>query len=107
MLSSGGGHSNITGMLALSPFGFGLLFWPILGWLLCDLRSPVSRYVFLCLMVMHYAGLILYLSLTWDDEIHALGIALGYMNFVVLSGVALAIYWVGQLFLWRAFSLAR
>jgi hypothetical protein len=49
---SGGGHSNLMLMLALAPYGAGILLWPIFGILISDLRSAWSRRIFLLVMLI-------------------------------------------------------
>jgi len=96
---SGGGHSNLILMLALAPYGAGILLWPIFGVTVSDLRSAWSRRIFLLLMLFHYSAFLLYLYQNWESEIHWLPIASSYALFVL----ALLLYVLGQLFLWKTF----
>jgi len=97
--ASGGGHSDLMLMLALSPDGAGILLWPILGFVICDLRSAWSRRIFLLLMVFHYSSFLLYLYQNWESEIRWLPVASSNVLFVL----ALGFYLSGQLLLWKTF----
>lgn len=97
--ASGGGHSDLMFMLPLAPYGAGLLLWPIFGATISDLRPAWSRRIFLLLMVIHYGGFLLYLYQNWESEIHWLPVA----SSSALFWLALGLYVLGQLLLWKTF----
>ena len=103
MIISGGGHFNLPGMLIMSPFGIGLLFWAIWGFLSVDFTSLLSKCLFLLLMVAHLAGLVFYLYLESDSEFYWLGIAMNEPTFIVFLLIQVAFYLAAQIYLWSRF----
>jgi len=69
MIMSGGGHFNLLLMLFISPFGVGLLFWPLWAYLTAGAMSRVMRAVFLSTATMHYFGLIYYVFGTDNSDL--------------------------------------
>ena len=107
IVSSGGGHSNLILMLAVAPYGTGLLVWPMLGFTTGDLRTPWSRRIFLLLTAFHYVGYLTYVVQNWESEVHWLTTAISYDSFVITSLFGLMFYVVGQVFLWSTFWKTR
>lgn len=103
IISSGGGHSNLTSMLALSPYGLGIFIWPILGFLSADFRASWSKPVFTGLMCIHFMGLIFYIYGNWEGESYWLKIAINNTNFIIMTTLGIVSYFVGQTFLWLRF----
>jgi predicted PurR-regulated permease PerM len=60
-LVSGGGHLNLPIMLFISAVWFGLLLWPLWGFLSVRFNSIVSKTLFLLTMFAHFVGLFLYI----------------------------------------------
>jgi hypothetical protein len=107
VVTSGGGHSNLITMLAVGPYGAGLLLWPILGLAASDMRPPWSNFIFLILMGVHYGNFILWLWQSWQSEMHWLAIAAQYAAFVIPAVLATGLYLLGQSFLWSIFLKHR
>ena len=87
--------------LALAPLQFGPLVWIVVFCLSADLRGRVRRIEFVCLMAIHYLGLVYDL---WWEEPYEWGLYLGALKYAFPQ---LLIYLWAQFFLWRRFIRDR
>src|SRR2546425_12680240 len=66
--ASGAGHGTGIFFAAILPYGLGLLVFPSLGFLAGDLRSFMSKVIFICVLVIHYTLVINFLRLDWMTD---------------------------------------
>jgi hypothetical protein len=60
-----------TGILiitAFGPYGIALLFWPVIAFLLADLKSIVTKCLVVIILVAHYGFIFIVLSHTGPDD---------------------------------------
>jgi hypothetical protein len=103
VLFSGGGHFMFFVRLALSPVWFGLVVWPLLGWLSIS-PTELEQKVSTALLVSHYA-LFIAMSLIFPEAIQSdlywggrPGVA-GQISMVYIPWVL--VYLAGQIYFWR------
>jgi hypothetical protein len=63
--AAGAGHGTFIFFAAISPYGFGVLAFPALGFLAGDLRPFLSKVLFISLLVVHYTLAITTLRVPW------------------------------------------
>jgi uncharacterized membrane protein (GlpM family) len=63
--ASGAGHGTGLFLVAVLPYGFGLIAFPVLGFFAGDLRPFISKLFFIFVLVTHYALVINFLRV--DD----------------------------------------
>jgi hypothetical protein len=100
LLSTGGGHGNFIWIMMFFPTMFGLLVFPVIGFLAVDLKARIYRIIFVLVMLFHYVGIFIQLygseSLLRDTrKIWALEPQ------VTILGAS--IYLLIQLFIWAFF----
>jgi hypothetical protein len=100
---SGGGHFNLPIMLFISPLWFGLLLWPLWGFLSVRFDSIVSKALFLLTMLAHFCGLFLYIVDADNSDRYWFRIGMNDSSFILFPASAVALYLVGQIFLWVRF----
>lgn len=103
MLISGGGHFNLPIMLFVSPFWFGLLFWPLWGFLSVRFNSLPSKLLFIFTMAAHFIGLVIYVRNPDNSDGYWFDIAMHDRTFILLPASAFLLYFVAQIFLWVRF----
>lgn len=103
MLISGGGHFNLPIMLFVSPLWFGLLFWPLWGFLSVRFNSLSSKLLFICTMAAHFAGLVLYIWSPDNSDGYWFDIAMHDRTFILFPASAFLLYSAAQSFLWVRF----
>jgi hypothetical protein len=103
-LASGGGHFNLMMMAFVSPYGLGLLFWPLWGYAVATSPSKPLRVVFLLTMAAHCLGLLHYIFLTDNSDAYWYGIGVrGDPGFGAAVVATMAVYVAGHVFLWFRF----
>lgn len=102
-LISGGGHFNLPVVLFTSPVFFGLLFWPLWGFMSAGFDSRAAKAVFLCTAAAHYAGIVFYVLDSGDGDLYWFRVGMNDPGFVSLPASAVALYLAGQSFLWVRF----
>jgi len=102
-VGSGGGHFNLLMMVFVSPYGLGLLFWPLWSYIVAVSLSPFMRAAFVATMSAHYLGLLHYIFLTDNSDSYWFANGARQSGFVLLVAVTLAVYLAGHLFLWIRF----
>jgi hypothetical protein len=103
VLISGGGHFNLPIMLFICPVWFGLLLWPLWGFLSVRFDSVVSKTLFLLTMLAHFVGLILYMVDADNSDGYWFRIGMHDSSFILFPASAFALYLMGQIFLWVRF----
>jgi hypothetical protein len=63
--AAGAGHGTYVFFAPISPYCSGLLFFPVAGYLTGDLRSSLSKALFLSALTVHYALTIIFLRVEW------------------------------------------
>ena len=63
--AAGAGHGTFIFFAPLSPYGLGVIAFPVLGFLAGDLRPFLSKVVFASLLAIHYTLLIFTLRVPW------------------------------------------
>jgi hypothetical protein len=84
---------------AFGPYGIGLLFWPVIAFLLADLESIVVKCLVVIVLVLHYGFLYIVLSRSgveeWQRTTETLRLYPQYMwPPIVLYIVAHGLIWV-------------
>ena len=102
-LISGGGHFNLPIMLFISPVWFGLLLWPLWGFLSVRFDSIVSKALFLLTMVAHFVGLFLYIVDIDNSDGYWFRIGMNDSSFILFPASAFTLYLIAQSFLWIRF----
>lgn len=97
LLASGAGHFALPIMLFISPIYFGLIFWPLWGWLAADFDSSASKGLFIFTMLAHFIGLGVVIAMERDSQWFVRG--LYSMEFLL----SLTTYVLAQVFLWGKF----
>ena len=100
---SGGGHFNLPIMLFISPVWFGLLLWPLWGFLSVRFNSLSSKLLFVCTMAAHFAGLIFYIRDPDNSDGYWFGIGMHDRSFIFFPASAFLLYFAAQIFLWVRF----
>jgi hypothetical protein len=104
VMASGAGHFVLALMLFISPFGAGLLFWPLWGYVTAGRMSVYMRITFLSTMVVHYLALIYYLR---DDGFSSdWSLIQRQPDIGMRALLSVGVYLVAQGFLWRRFLVA-
>jgi hypothetical protein len=67
--AAGAGHGTFIFFAPLLPYGLGLLFFPVFGFLAGDLRLFLYRVLFLSALALHYAMTIIVLRLEWVRDL--------------------------------------
>jgi hypothetical protein len=60
--------TGILIIMAFGPYGIALLFWPVIAFLLADLKSIVTKCLVVILLVAHYGFIFIVLSRAGGDE---------------------------------------
>jgi hypothetical protein len=102
-LITGGGHFNLPAMLFLSPVFFGLLLWPLWGFLSVRFNSIISKLVFVLTMAAHFIGLILYVRDPDNSDAYWFNIAMQDWTYIFFPASAFLLYFAAQVFLWTRF----
>jgi len=66
--ASGAGHGTFIFFAPLSPYGLGVIAFPVLGFLAGDLRPYLSKVFFICVLVVHYTLTIVTLRVPWIHD---------------------------------------
>jgi hypothetical protein len=104
-MTSGGGHWMFPIALALSPIPFGFLVWPIVGFLAADLSSMRSKLVFLCVFLIHYIGLAVYImGDQGSGDLYWFRIGAHRSDFLFAAAVSVLMYVGGQILCWFRFA---
>jgi len=99
----GAGHGPGTGIFfaAVLPYGMGLLFFPVIGFLAGNLRAFMVKVLFISATVIHYALVVNFLRIDWlRDSARIEGMWMYSPISIVLPG---AFYLIGQLVIWLLF----
>jgi len=103
LLVSGGGHFNLVGMLFASPFGLGLLFWPLWAYLTASAMSRSMRVGFVASIGAHYFAVMYYVFVTDNSDVYWFGVGNQDSLFGWLVVCMVAAYLAGQIVLWHRF----
>lgn len=103
MGAAGFGHGTYLFFIPAWPYGLGLLVYPVLFHLLSLLENYRTRWIFVCVALLHYATIALLLSARWSDEASYVQRTLS----VEPLNVVLPVVWffAGQIVLWICFTL--
>ena len=66
--ASGAGHGTFIFFAPLSPYSFGVIAFPALGFLAGDLRPFLSKVFFISVLVVHYTLAIVTLRVPWIHD---------------------------------------
>lgn len=99
VMISGGGHFILPIMLFISPFGFGLLLWPLWAFLSVRFDSKFSRVLFIATMLGHWVGSVIHIG----DEGTQNWQRFWFRMSDPMCISALVLYLAAQLFLWFRF----
>jgi len=100
MFTSGGGHGPRFTFAPVMPYGFGLLVFPILGFLMADIRRPSMRDAFTLILLIHSAVVAGFVLLWWSEDVPYANRAWAASPLNILLPVGF--YFAGQLVLWAA-----
>jgi len=56
-LMTGGGHGNFLWIMMFFPTIFGLLVFPVIGFIAADLKPKIYKVFFVLVMLFHYVGI--------------------------------------------------
>jgi hypothetical protein len=95
--AAGSGHGTYIFFAPTMPYGFGMLFYPLLFGLLVRLESNFVRAIFVILLLTHYAVTILFASLWWNEDVSYLieEWSVAPLNLIIPS----IIFLVGEIYL--------
>jgi hypothetical protein len=99
--AAGAGHGTGIFFAAILPYGLGLLFFPMIGFLAGDLRSFLSKVLFVSLMMIHYAFVINFLRWDWISEPAYVEKIWNYSPLSII--LPAGFYLVGQFAIWAVF----
>ncbi|MBA3713345.1 MAG: hypothetical protein H0W76_12990 [Pyrinomonadaceae bacterium] len=68
LLTSGGGHGPSFTFAGAAPYGLGLLLFPVFGFLLSDLKLPMTKVACLVMLVAHYVAVAYSVATSWVSE---------------------------------------
>jgi hypothetical protein len=103
LLISGGGHFNFPIILIVSPMWFGLLLWPLWGFLAGGFNSIPFKGLFVLSMMAHFGGIVIYVKDEWDSDMYWFRIGMHSPGFVLFPASVVVLYLAAQLFLWLRF----
>jgi hypothetical protein len=83
------------------PYGFGLLVFPMIGFLVGDLRPFLSRVFFVAVLVIHYALVVNFLRLDWLSDSTYVAKMWNYSPVSII--LPAGFYFSGQVVIWVAF----
>ena len=69
IMTSGGGHGPRFTFAPAMPYGIGLLVFPVLGYLVGDLRNNTSRVASGILLIIHCAMVISLVVIWWPEDL--------------------------------------
>jgi hypothetical protein len=101
IMTSGGGHGPRFTFAPAMPYGIGLLVFPVLGYLVGDLKAQASRAIFAILLIAHSAIVMTLVVIWWQED-------LPYANRAweaSPSNILLPVLWYfcGLVFLWAMY----
>jgi hypothetical protein len=102
-MTSGGGHFNLPVALFLSPIWFGILFWPLWGFLSVRFSNIHIKLLFIISMAVHFASLILYVRNPDNSDAYWFKIAMHDWTNIFSFAPPVVFYVVAQIFLWFRF----
>lgn len=85
--------------IAVLPYGIGLLFWPVMGYLMADLRAVFSKWLYLTILAAHY---FLVVKCLWYSEESYYLIKMWNSSPSLLLMPAI-FYLTGQVVIWAVF----
>jgi hypothetical protein len=100
IFTSGGGHGPRFTFAAAMPYGIGLLVFPVLGFLMANLRPMPIRIAYALVLLIHGAVVVGFVLRWWSEDLPYADRAwqASPMNILLPIGF----YFVGQLVLWAA-----
>ena len=99
--AAGAGHGTFIFFAPLLPYGLGLLFFPIVGFLAGDLRPFLSRVLFISVLALHYALTIIFLRLEWVRDLSYTEKVWNYSPLGILLPAGCYLLW--QVVIWVVF----
>src|SRR3954464_7668400 len=98
MIGSCGVGTGVFAGVAFYPYGLGLLFWPVVGFLLSKASEAFYRMMILAITTTHYVVLTIFLYTCWAEEYPRLMRIWRAEPAYIIESVA--IYAIGQAFIW-------
>ena len=99
--AAGAGHGTFIFFAPLSPYGLGVVAFPVLGFLAGDLRPFSSKVVFVSLLVVHYTLAIFTLRVPWVRDQTYIDKTWAFSASYIL--VPAVLYISGNILLWVVF----
>jgi hypothetical protein len=99
--AAGAGHGTGIFFVVMAPYGLGLLVFPVIGFLMGDLRPFTSRVLLASVMAIHYALIINLLRVGWLREFAYVEKMWSYSPSSIL--LPAGFYLSGQVAVWAAF----
>jgi hypothetical protein len=99
--AAGAGHGTGIFFAAIWPYGLGLLFFPVVGFLAGDLKPFLPKVLFISLLVIHYTLAINFLRLGWTTDLPY--IEKMWDNSPLYILLPAGFYLLGQVLIWAAF----
>jgi hypothetical protein len=99
--AAGAGHGTFIFFAPISPYGLGVIVFPVLGLIAGDLRPFLSKVFFVSLLIVHYTLTIFTLRVPWIHEQAHIDKTWAFSpTYIVLPAV---LYFCGNILLWVLF----
>jgi hypothetical protein len=69
LIALGAGHGTSMFLAPIKPFGLGLLFFPIIGFLAGNLNSFFTKSLLLIVLAIHYGLTVTFIKMFWTDDL--------------------------------------